>query len=47
MMQTTPPVTHQEMGGARTGEEVVPVPHNRDNVDESESHDTPLGHEYS
>ncbi|CAI8054447.1 Talin-2, partial [Geodia barretti] len=30
---TTPPVTHQEMGGA-VREEIVPVPHNRDDVDE-------------
>jgi hypothetical protein len=31
---TTPPVTHQEMGGALREEEIVPVPHNRDDVDE-------------
>ena len=37
MLQTLPPVTHQEMGGAVKEDEVVPVPHNRDDVDESES----------
>lgn len=37
MLQTLPPVTHQEIGGAVREDEVIPVPHNRDDVDESES----------
>ena len=35
LFQTTPPVTHQELGGATALDEVVQIPHNRDNVDES------------
>ena len=35
LFQTTPPVTHQEMGGANVHDEVILI-HNRDDVDESE-----------
>ena len=35
--QTLPPPTHQELNHISSKEDLVPIPHNRDNVDESES----------
>ena len=34
--QTLPPPTHQELNSISSKEDLVPIPHNRDNVDESE-----------